>query len=469
MRTGILTQANDAKVITEFSAVKEAVALKKNEIETYKRMGEEENIAKVGTEYTNENPYGPINIWGYDTVFGEGWYKLNDEDLKSLGIINAENEYVVNYDNGYVISTEKFSYNGEETYTIDEVEIKQLATGAFSLYILRSDGTLWVTGYNCYGQLGLGDTENRNTFEQVKLTNIKKIYSSMYCPFAMTENDEVYAWGLNDYGQLGLSDTENKLVPTKLNIADVKEIYPYWYHTILMKNDGTLWGTGKNNFGELGLKSNSSVKEFTKIDIRPDEILDVKLGMNHTILLKKDGTLWTTGEGGRGQLGLGDTEDRNVFTKTDLNDVKQIVNANLSTIVLKNDGTVWGTGFNERGELGIGNKEQKNTFQKAQIKNINEISCSYNSVIAKNNEGRFFGWGYNRNYVFGLENAEDILIPKELPYEDIKEICSGGQFNIFIIKNDNTLWGCGQNGFGQLAQGNFQGYYTDFVKIDFIK
>ena len=61
-------------------------------METYERIGEEENIAKVGTEYTNENPYGPINIWGYDTVFGEGWYKLNEEDLKSLGITNAKNE-----------------------------------------------------------------------------------------------------------------------------------------------------------------------------------------------------------------------------------------------------------------------------------------------------------------------------------------------------------------------------------------
>ena len=35
-KNGIVTQANDAKVITEFSAVKEAVALKWNEIGTYK-------------------------------------------------------------------------------------------------------------------------------------------------------------------------------------------------------------------------------------------------------------------------------------------------------------------------------------------------------------------------------------------------------------------------------------------------
>ena len=123
---GMLTQAKDAKIVTEISAVKEAVRLKKNEMEIYINAEEEKNVEKIGTAYTNENPYGPINIWGYDTVFGEGWYKLNKEDLKELGIDNTQNEYIVNYDNGYVISTEKFKFNGKETYTIDEVKIKKL-------------------------------------------------------------------------------------------------------------------------------------------------------------------------------------------------------------------------------------------------------------------------------------------------------------------------------------------------------
>lgn len=439
--------------------------MKKNEIETYKRIGEEENIAKVGTEYTNENPYGPINIWGYDTVFGEGWYKLNEEDLKSLGITNAKNEYVVNYDNGYVMSTEKFSYNGEETYTTDKVEIKQVKYPQLSLYILRSDGTLWVTGYNCYGQLGLGDTENRNTFQQVGLTNIKEFYTNIYNVFVKTEKGEIYAWGLNVEGELGLKDRENKLVPTKLEMDNVKKIFPYWYHTVLMKQDGTIWSTGRNTYGELGLGDNKSRTEFTKIDIKPDEILDVKLGMNHTILLKKDGTVWTCGEGERGQLGLGDCENRNIFTKTDLSNVKQIVNANVETIVLKNDGTVWGSGLNERGELGIGNKNQQNNFQKTLVEKIDEIEGHYSTFIAETKDGRFYGWGLNVDYEFALDNNENILVPEELFYNDVKEIYAG----TYIIKNDNSLWGCGLNSYGQLAQGNFQEYYTDFVKIDFIK
>ena len=166
---------------------------------------------------------------------------------------------------------------------------------------------------------------------------------------------------------------------------------------------------------------------------------------------------------------MGNNENINIFTKTNITNAKQIVNGRTETIVLKNDGTVWGTGFNERGELGIGNTEQQNTFKKAQIENVEEIKCEYSTIIAKTKEGKYYGWGMNNKYQLGLNNNEDVLLPQELPYEDVKEIYAGGQANVFIIKKDGTLWGCGGNNFGHLAQGNFQEYYTDFVKIDFIK
>ena len=33
--------------------------------------------------------------------------------------------------------------------------------------ILKNDGTLWGCGQNSYGQLGLGDNTDRNTFTQI--------------------------------------------------------------------------------------------------------------------------------------------------------------------------------------------------------------------------------------------------------------------------------------------------------------
>ena len=48
--------------------------------------------------------------------------------------------------------------------------------------ILKNDGTLWGCGYNPDGELGLGDTNHRNTFTQVTTNadNIKEIYCGDY-------------------------------------------------------------------------------------------------------------------------------------------------------------------------------------------------------------------------------------------------------------------------------------------------
>ena len=64
---GIITKANYAEFATRISAVKEQVNLKKAESKL-------ESITFPGIAYTDEHPYGPIQIWGYETVFGDGWY-----------------------------------------------------------------------------------------------------------------------------------------------------------------------------------------------------------------------------------------------------------------------------------------------------------------------------------------------------------------------------------------------------------
>ena len=42
--------------------------------------------------------------------------------------------------------------------------------------VLKNDGTLWGCGYNGYGQLGLGDTNNKTTFTEIT-TNTDDIKS----------------------------------------------------------------------------------------------------------------------------------------------------------------------------------------------------------------------------------------------------------------------------------------------------
>ena len=87
------------------------------------------------------------------------------------------------------------------------------------------------------------------------------------------------------------------------------------YHSFILKNDGTLWSCGNNNEGQLGLGDTSYRSIFTQITTNADDIKEIYCGYNHTLILKNDGTLWGCGYNHYGQLGLGDGTNRSIFTK----------------------------------------------------------------------------------------------------------------------------------------------------------
>ena len=120
--------------------------------------------------------------------------------------------------------------------------------------ILKNDGTLWGCGRNDYGQLGLGDNTDRNTFTQVttNTNDIKEIYCGYNHTFILKNNGTLWGTGYNNYGgRLGLGDINNRNTFTQVttNADDIKKIYCGYYHTLILKNDGTLWGCGRNKIG----------------------------------------------------------------------------------------------------------------------------------------------------------------------------------------------------------------------------
>ena len=99
-------------------------------------------------------------------------------------------------------------------------------------------------------------------------------------------------------------------------------------YSLILKNDGTLWGSGQNAYGQLGLGDATDRKIFTQVTTNVDDVKSIYCGRNHTFMLKNDGTLWGCGRNDYGQLGLGDTNYRNIFTQVTTNgdDVKALPN-----------------------------------------------------------------------------------------------------------------------------------------------
>jgi hypothetical protein len=114
-------------------------------------------------------------------------------------------------------------------------------------------------------------------------------------------------------GELGNGTSTTTLtVPTKIGSdVDWQSVSSGTIHTMAIKKDGSLWATGDNTFGTLGDNTNVGKKTFTKVSAATDW-LSISAGNQYNLALKKDGTIWTFGNNLIGVLGDGTTTP--VFT-----------------------------------------------------------------------------------------------------------------------------------------------------------
>ena len=75
--------------------------------------------------------------------------------------------------------------------------------------IIKSDGSVWGTGRNNYGQLGLGDTSDRHSFTDTGV-QAKQVECGNFHAMIIKSDGSVWGTGYNNYGQLGFGDTSDR-------------------------------------------------------------------------------------------------------------------------------------------------------------------------------------------------------------------------------------------------------------------
>jgi alpha-tubulin suppressor-like RCC1 family protein len=242
--------------------------------------------------------------------------------------------------------------------------VSAVSAGFCHTMILRSDSTLWATGYNIYGQLGTGDTINRRSPVQItSITGVAAVSAGGFIilwvggehTMILKSDGTLWATGYNNYGQLGTGDTINRRSPVQItSITGVAAVSAGGLHTMILKSDGTLWATGYNICGQLG--TGDTINRRSPVQITSiTGVAAVSAGAFHTMILKSDGTLWATGYNINGQLGTGDTIARHSPVQiTSITGVAAVSAGAFHTMILKSDGTLWATGNNTYGQLGTG-------------------------------------------------------------------------------------------------------------------
>ncbi|REK75632.1 fibronectin type III domain-containing protein [Paenibacillus paeoniae] len=389
--------------------------------------------------------------------------------------------------------------------------VKKLVAASGFAVALMQDGTVATWGRNTSAQLGQGDLTNRTTPKLIpNLQGVKDITAGINFVVALMENGSVWVWGGNEFGQLGLGNFENRSIPTELtSVTGVKEIASGFYHVIVLKEDGLLQVWGRNNNGQLGLGNSVAVLKPTPLPINvsinqvavtayssyvltqegkilswglnssgelghgdtasrttPVEIMStgdrfssIITGRTHLIAISKDGSIRMAGNNANGQLGLGDTANRNKLTVLygNTKSVQDIITDGNNTFILFEDGTVWGTGRNNSGYLGVGDAVSRTNFVPINgLSNVQKIALGSNFVLALLKNGTVMSWGLNESGQLGngttIASTKPVLI-STASLSNVKDIFVKGTFAMALLK-DGTVKSWGSNSNGQLGLGD---------------
>ena len=248
--------------------------------------------------------------------------------------------------------------------------------GYAHMVALKSNGTLWICGSENYGVFGNGagfaNNGVRPTFRQIGTdTDWARVAVGYIHILALKTDGSLWVWGTNYYGGLGIAGLatgsgNGKDVPTRLGTDnDWVSIACGAYYSLGIKRDTSLWAWGQNTFGQIGDGTTTSTNnKLTPVRIG-DGWATVAGGIDHSLGVKTDGTLWAWGRNNAGQLGDGATSTASNYATTpkwigsdyDWAFVKA-ASSNLDAATsygVKEDGSLWIWGRNNYGQVGNGN------------------------------------------------------------------------------------------------------------------
>jgi alpha-tubulin suppressor-like RCC1 family protein len=335
-------------------------------------------------------------------------------------------------------------------------------------------GSLWTWGLNNKGQLGVGDQYNRPHPTKIGNNHDWKSVSAKYdhvLAIRMSSTampfDNLWAWGDNSYGQLGLGDTFNRNAPSLVSEDSWLIASAGKTHSLCIKrkftpgigfgsfgsheNYGTLWSCGSPETGLAntllgrtvdGSNPSSRLRQIGSYD----QWKLCNAGVTHSIAIQHNtGNMFSWGFNDWGQLGLGDTFNRNspvqILSGESIN-WKTAIASDRSSFAIADNNKVWAwgkgnyLGFNVSYNL-INNPSINSTYEPINWTLVlpdeeDILKQSYLAINVGNTHGtaiseagELFTWGNNANGQLGLNNNDNKIEPTFVKF---KRVFNGSVF-----------------------------------------
>ncbi|EJK48018.1 hypothetical protein THAOC_33222, partial [Thalassiosira oceanica] len=334
--------------------------------------------------------------------------------------------------------------------------VRDACAGSRHSFIIDADGTPYVSGFiesfNAYkGHMGVPRDDLEEAMEVnewVPVTEFRgpggsdlgytpefnRVYPGAGAPgnsrdmhsLLIDVRGYVYTTGNNDMGQLCHGTTDNTDVftrvpglPSGATAAAVGLDF-----TLILLGDGSVWGCGSNENGELGLgRDVVSVDVPTRLPVLED-VVEVHAGLTFAVYRDRAGAVFGTGSNLFGQMCVS-TEGEPYTSPTvidvglDVGRVQMVMAGRESTYYLMTNGKVMACGRNDEGQLGDGTREDSNEPVKVILPNNIDVRMigsgpSSQSVFFVAEEDTVYAAGANDRHQLGLSIDDDCVTKPRL-------------------------------------------------------
>lgn len=159
-----------------------------------------------------------------------------------------------------------------------------------------------------------------------------------------------------------MGDFTEITIPEKINnLPPITSIFAGYEYSLFLDENGYVWSCGDNEKGQLGLGDNNNRNQAEQITTLP-KIVSVFAGYAFSTFLDCEGSVWGCGNNNYGQLGDSrGTNCRNIAEKIpELPKIISISGGPAHSLFLDCEGAVWCCGYNAFGQLGLGHATNRN-------------------------------------------------------------------------------------------------------------
>ena len=121
------------------------------------------------------------------------------------------------------------------------------------------------------------------------------------------------------------------------------------HHSMILRKDGSVWSTA------IAFRDDASSRHMRQrfAKVIPSSATAAAAGAGYGLALKQDGSLWAMGRNNRGQLGDGTRLKKTTFAFVKMvPEAKAVAGGGGHSMILTQQGGVWITGWNKHGQLG---------------------------------------------------------------------------------------------------------------------